>query len=146
VKKLFFILFVLGAIVLFFNQGKEDCRFVEFEQKTIMVGTNQLKIFISENQCQLEKGLMNVKSLSNDGMLFVLPTEMKAAFWMRNTYIDLSIAFIDSDGMILEIKNMSSIDWEQRYFSESDKVKYALEVEKGLFDKLNIKVGDKLLL
>ena len=91
-----------------------------------------------------ENGLMFRDSLAEDrGMLFVYEESQKATFWMRNTRIPLSIAFIDSAGSILEIKPMYPMD-ETIVPSSSDQVAYALEVNQGWFDRHRIFPGAKI--
>lgn len=91
-----------------------------------------------------ENGLMFRESLAEDrGMLFVYEDPQKATFWMRNTRIPLSIAFIDSAGIILEIKPMYPMD-ETIVPSSSDQVAYALEVNQGWFDRHRISPGAKI--
>ena len=91
-----------------------------------------------------ENGLMFRDSLPEDrGMLFIFDQPKKASFWMRNTKIPLSIAYVDSDGKILEIKSMNPLD-ETVVPSRSDEVAYALEVNQGWFDRHGITPGAKL--
>ena len=73
-------------------------------------------------------------------MLFIFEKPEKASFWMRNTKIPLSIAFIDSAGKILEIKSMNPLD-ETLVVSNSDQVAYALEVNQGWFVRRGISSG-----
>jgi uncharacterized membrane protein (UPF0127 family) len=88
-----------------------------------------------------ESGLMFRDSLPEDrGMLFIFEQPKKASFWMRNTKIPLSIAYIDSAGKILEIKSMNPLD-ETVVPSSSDQVAYALEVNQGWFARHRIASG-----
>lgn len=73
-------------------------------------------------------------------MLFIFEQPKEASFWMRNTKIPLSIAFIDSAGKILEIKSMNPLD-ESLVLSNSDRVAYALEVNQGWFARHRISSG-----
>lgn len=92
-----------------------------------------------------ENGLMFRDSLPEDqGMLFIFEQPKKAAFWMRNTKIPLSIAYIDSAGKILEIKSMNPLD-ETVVPSSSDEVAYALEVNQGWFTRHRIFPGRKIV-
>ncbi|OGS24372.1 MAG: hypothetical protein A2297_08860 [Elusimicrobia bacterium RIFOXYB2_FULL_48_7] len=85
-------------------------------------------------------GLMNRKTLeANSGMLFVFPAPQHLNFWMRNTYIPLSIAFIDSKGIITEIVDMKPLN--EKVTRSKHKALYALEVNQGWFEKRNIKAG-----
>ncbi len=91
-----------------------------------------------------ENGLMFRDSLPEDhGMLFIFEEPKKAAFWMKNTKIPLSIAYIDSTGKILEIKSMNPLD-ETVVPSSSDEVAYALEVNQGWFARHGILTGAKI--
>ena len=87
-------------------------------------------------------GLMYRDKLDKDhGMLFIYPQEQILSFWMKNTKIPLSIAFIGPDGIIMQIESMfpkSLIAHKSK-----DKVRYALEMEKGWFNKNNIKAGNR---
>ncbi len=76
-------------------------------------------------------------------MIFMFEQPKKASFWMKNTKIPLSIAFIDSAGNILEIKSMNPLD-ETVIPSKSDQVAYALEVNQGWFSRHGISSGVKI--
>ena len=77
-------------------------------------------------------GLMNRTQLAPDaGMLFVFQNEQQGAFWMKNTLIPLSIAFISSDGVIQEIQDMQPLSEELH--RPARPYKYALEVNQGFF-------------
>jgi len=79
----------------------------------------------------------------NSGMLFVFPTKKHASFWMKNTAIPLSIAFLDDDGRIVSIQKMAPLNVEKRYRS-GQPVRYALEVNQGWFVQNGIGVGDRV--
>ena len=87
------------------------------------------------------KGLMYRKQLPDgEGMLFVFDRDQQLSFWMKNTVIPLSIAFIASDGHIIEIKDMQPNDLNSVKSSRS--VRYALEVPQGWFGRVNVNAGD----
>jgi len=89
-----------------------------------------------------EKGLMYRKHMDNDrGMLFVYTSDAKRSFWMKNTTIPLSIAYIAADGTIREIYDMEPLS--TRTIDSKYSVRYALEVNQGTFEQNGIKVGDK---
>ena len=89
-------------------------------------------------------GLMFREKLDPDsGMLFVMPRPDRAAFWMKNTLIPLSIAYIDPSGTILEIHDMKPQD-EKTIPSVFPTVAYALEMEQGWFAKAGVNPGEKL--
>jgi len=86
-------------------------------------------------------GLMFRDSLPDDhGMLFVFEEPKTASFWMRNTKIPLSIAYIDSAGKILEIASLKPLD-ETPVASASGEVAFALEVNEGWFKRNGVSPG-----
>ncbi|GAX61401.1 hypothetical protein SCALIN_C22_0111 [Candidatus Scalindua japonica] len=88
-------------------------------------------------------GLMFRDRLDNDhGMLFIYPQEQNLSFWMKNTKIPLSIAFINSKGIITQIDSMTP--YSLMSHTSKEKVKYALEMEQGWFRKNEIKAGSKV--
>ena len=88
-------------------------------------------------------GLMYRTSLEDGkGMLFVNDHDRVMSFWMKNTLIPLSIAYISYDGTIIDIRDMYPNDTTSVHSSRS--VRYALEVPQGWFDRVGIKAGDKV--
>ena len=103
-----------------------------------------IKAEVADTPQTSENGLMFRDSLEEDrGMLFVFEQPKTASFWMRNTKIPLSIAYVDSTGKILEIKSMEPLD-ETVVPSASDQVAYALEVNQGWFGRHGIAPGAKI--
>ena len=91
----------------------------------------------------MAKGLMNIDKLGeNEGMLFCYPAEKDLSFWMKSTYIPLSIAFIDKNKKITQIEELKPLD-ETSVTSKQPSM-WALEVNSGWFQKNNIKIGDKI--
>lgn len=89
-------------------------------------------------------GLMNRKSLApNHGMLFVFEQANVQCFWMRNTLIPLSIAYIDADGTIVNIADMTPQS-DQSHCSTKP-VRYALEMDQGWFAARGMSPGKKIL-
>ena len=91
-----------------------------------------------------KKGLMNRSSIPNDyGMLFIWPYERKQCMWMKNTSIPLSIAFIKEEGVISDIYNL--YPFSTLSVCSTEKVKYALEVNRGWFKENEITRGDTVI-
>jgi uncharacterized membrane protein (UPF0127 family) len=89
-------------------------------------------------------GLMNRKSLApNHGMLFVFDQANVQCFWMRNTLIPLSIAYLDADGTIVNIADMTPLS-EQSHCSTKP-VRFALEMDQGWFTSRGMTPGKKIL-
>jgi len=88
-------------------------------------------------------GLMFRESLKpNHGMLFVYPNKTTHCFWMSNTLIALTAAFIDDDGTIVNLEDMAPKTETQHCSSRP--VRYGLEMEQGWFAKRAIKPGAKI--
>lgn len=117
------------------------------EKENIVLYLNS-KPLNTEIACKGEKraiGLMNRKYLEeNSGMLFIFPKKDIHPFWMKNTYIPLSIAYIDEKWNIVDIKDMFPLDETPIYPAYS--ALYALEVNKNWFFKNNINIGDKIFI
>ncbi|MDQ2778996.1 MAG: DUF192 domain-containing protein [Pseudomonadota bacterium] len=79
---------------------------------------------------------------ANEGMLFVNPDSSVRCFWMRNTLLPLSIAFIATDGSIVNLADMAPRSEDSHCSSKP--VQFALEMRQGWFDKHGIKAGMKL--
>jgi uncharacterized membrane protein (UPF0127 family) len=89
------------------------------------------------------RGLMFRKELApNSGMLFVFEQPSMQCFWMRNTLLPLSIAFILDDGTITNIADMAPMT-ENSHCSTAP-VRYTLEMEQGWFEKHGITAGKKI--
>ena len=118
---------------------------------TLHIGKASLTTEIAATPAQEERGLMWVSKLpDNDGMIFLQPKIGIATFWMKNTLIPLSIAYIDKNGVILEIHDMQpgdpNVPDNQLPITRSDsnQVAYALETNLHWFALNGIKPGDKL--
>ncbi len=104
----------------------------------------QLNLEVPKNQTEFDLGLMFRESLEeNTGMLFVFEEVGEKFFHMKNTIIPLDIAFINKYGIIESIKQLQPLRVTP-VSSDSD-VLYAIEVNRGWFEKNNIEVGDKIL-
>jgi uncharacterized membrane protein (UPF0127 family) len=100
-----------------------------------------IKAEIARTQEERSQGLMFREKLPDgEGMIFIFERDEILSFWMKNTYIPLSIAYIASDGRIIDIKDMYPLDLSP--VSSSRYVRYALEVPQGWFSGKGIKSGD----
>jgi len=77
----------------------------------------------------------------NNGMLFVFAEPRPHTFWMKDTSIALSIAFLDDSGRIFSIQDMLPLDTD-RHYPSGQPASYALEVNQGWFGRHGIEVGD----
>ena len=117
---------------------------------TIKVKDKTLKVRLAITPAQQRQGLMNVQGMGptklpeNEGMLFIYRREEILSFWMKNTTLPLSIAFINKKGNITEIRDMEPMGMDS--VRSAKPAQYALEVNRGWFTKNNIKIGDKVKL
>lgn len=87
-------------------------------------------------------GLMHRRELAADrGMIFDFGAEQDVLMWMRNTYLPLDMLFIDDGGAIRHIAKRTT-PLSERTISSQVPVRYVLEINGGLADKLKIAVGD----
>lgn len=136
--KLFYtlILFTLINNIALPVQAKE----LVFEKRVLSIDGHKLSAEIAESEQQRQFGLMHRKALAKDsGMLFVFDSSNNVCFWMKDTLIPLSIAFINERGVITQIEDMQPED--TKYVCAKDKISYALEVNQGWFTRNKIEKG-----
>ena len=123
-------------LFLLFLSNLDASKFIEIEKYLT-------DIEVVTNYEDRKKGLMFKSSIPQDyGMFFIWPCEKKQCMWMRNTYMPLSVAYINNQGKILEIYDM--VPESERSVCSTKRAKYALEVNKDWFEKNNINIGDML--
>jgi len=115
----------------------------ELPTRALTIDGNALTVEVAATPETRENGLMNRFSLQPDhGMLFVFESPQPLAFWMKNTYVALSIAFVDANGRILNIEDMRPQD-ESTHWSKGPAL-YAIEMRKGWFAAKGIAAGDRV--
>lgn len=106
----------------------------------IRIGGLTLVVEVAGEPAQQQKGMMFRTRLAPDeAMLFVFPREENLAFWMKNTYVDLDIAYIRADGVVLQIERLKAHDLTTVYSREP--ARFALEVPAGWFAAHGIAAG-----
>ena len=107
------------------------------------VGDATVKVELAETEGQRQRGMMYRKKLKSDrGMLFLYPDELIRSFWMKNTFVPLSIAFMDADWKIVHITDMQPRSLDSH--SSIRRCRYVLEVNRGWFDEHGVENGDVL--
>ena len=114
----------------------------------LLVGdeTRTIDSLIADDLTERAYGLMYRKRLAPEkGMAFLFPDEQQGGFWMKNTLIPLSIAFIDSNDVVIDILDMTPC-WQDPCPSYTPGGAYttALEVNRGAFDRWGIEPGDRI--
>ena len=111
--------------------------------KQLSAGMHVIRAEVASNYETRARGLMYRKELApNAGMLFVFVEPGIQCFWMRNTLIPLSIAFMSDDGTITNIADMTPMT--ENTHCSSVPVRLALEMEQGWFTKRGITAGKKI--
>lgn len=141
------------ALVIFFAcvysgcAGGEQAGKEKFEKRDLAIETSAGRITIKAElaitPAQQQQGLMYRKEIKDgEGMLFIFERDEVLSFWMKNTLIPLSIAYVGSGGKILEIYDMEPGNMNPVRSSRS--ARYALEVPKGWFARAGVSVGDTI--
>jgi uncharacterized membrane protein (UPF0127 family) len=111
-------------------------------------GPVNLSVDVADNEAKQEYGLMNRSSMPPDsGMLFVFQPPANAkqiGFWMKDTLIPLSIAFVKPDLTIEDLQEMQALS-EQVHYAPGDYA-FAIEANKGFFSGHGVAVGDKVVI
>lgn len=133
--KLFFVLFVFAAPAL---SGEV------LPEVSLEIKGHKLIAEVAATDSTRSTGLMHRRIMpENRGMLFVFPAPAPQSFWMMNTYIPLSIAFIDESGTIINIADMQPLTTNPH--PSARPAQYALEMNQGWFAKRGIKAGMKII-
>lgn len=110
---------------------------------TLGAGMYNIKAEVAQTPQEHQIGLMSRISMgANEGMIFVFPEVTRQCFWMRNTLIPLSIAFLADDGTVVNLDEMQA-NTDTSHCSARP-VRYVLEMNKGWFTKHSVKPGDKI--
>jgi len=113
------------------------------EDVLLRIAKHSIRAELANTPQSREQGLMQRKQLcENCGMLFVFPMSGKYAFWMKDTPLPLSIAFIAADGSILNIAEMEANTVD--IHSAQGEILYALEMKKAWFSRNSIKISDRV--
>ena len=112
--------------------------------RTLMsVGVHQIDAQVARTPQEHAIGLMFRKEMPpNEGMLFVFKEPSKQCFWMKNTLLGLTAAFVADDGTVVNLEDMQANTTDSHCSSQP--VRYVLEVNQGWFAKKGIKAGAKL--
>jgi uncharacterized protein len=122
--------------------GEKFCDILIINDKNEKVS---LRVEVARFHRERQRGLMFRKHLGeNHGMLFIFAREKHLNFWMKHTYIPLSIAFINKEGIISEIQQMEPFQTYPSYLSKEPAM-YAIEVNRGWYKKHNISRGSKVI-
>lgn len=106
-------------------------------------GIHRIQAEVAHTHQARTKGLMNRRSMEdNHGMVFSWPEAGRHCMWMRNTHLPLSVAFIDDDGRIVNIADMTPRTDDIHCAAKP--VRYALEVNRGWFAQRRLAPGARI--
>jgi uncharacterized protein len=136
-----------GLLVLAMASGGHVAAQTEAQPRldsiTLQAGMHNIRAELALTPAQQQIGMMFRREMgSHEGMLFVFDAPSKRCFWMKNTLLPLSVAFIADDGRIVDLAEMPPLS-EQSHCS-SQPVRFALEMNQGWFARRGIKAGFKL--
>jgi uncharacterized membrane protein (UPF0127 family) len=113
------------------------------ERTQLMAGMHRLDVQLAQTPEQRQIGLMWRKDMpQHEGMLFVFDQASTQCFWMRNTLIPLTAAFLEDDGTIVNLADMKPLNDDSHCSTQP--VRFVLEMNQGWFAKRQIKPGFKL--
>lgn len=126
---------------------------VHFATTDITVGGVALHVEVAESLAQHARGLMFRQTLRDDeGMLFVYRKDKPRRFWMKNTYIPLSIGLFNNKGELIEIRNMAPDTMVPKGktfhypIAHTAPARYVLEVNKGWFERHGVRLKSRLII
>ncbi len=107
----------------------------------LWLGDQELVTEIARSAVEVQTGMMFRTNIAeHEAMLFVFPGPFRASFYMRNTKVPLSCAYLDPEGTILELHDLKPLD-ETPVEAASDRVQYVLETAQGWFQRHHVGVG-----
>ena len=123
--------------------GAQDTPQTQLQRTGLSVGIHQIDAQIAMTPEQREIGLMFRKDMpQHEGMLFIFESPSRLCFWMKNTLLPLTAAFIADDGTVVNLENMKPQTTDSHCSSKP--VRFVLEMNQGWFAKRGVKAGSKI--
>jgi uncharacterized membrane protein (UPF0127 family) len=134
---------LLFALCVSLCASAQETPQTQLQRITLSAGIHQMDIQLALTPEQHQIGLMYRSEMpQGEGMLFVFQTPSKQCFWMKNTLLPLTAAFIADDGSIVNLEDMKPQTTESHCSLKP--VRYVLEMNQGWFAKKGLKAGSKL--
>ncbi|MBW8465338.1 DUF192 domain-containing protein [Acidovorax sp.] len=116
---------------------------LNLQRVELAAGMHRIDAQVAASPQERQTGLMHRKDMpQHEGMLFVFEQPAQQCFWMKNTLLPLTAAFVDDDGTIVNLADMKPQTLDSHCSAKP--VRYVLEMNQGWFAKKNIKAGAKL--
>jgi uncharacterized membrane protein (UPF0127 family) len=137
-KQLPFLLAALVSCAVFAQEPQMNLPRVK-----LSAGMHQIDAQVARTNDERATGLMHRKEMAqHEGMLFVFEQPTQQCFWMKNTLLPLSAAFVADDGTVVNVEDMKPQSLDSHCSVKP--VRYVLEMNKGWFDKKGIKPGFRI--
>ena len=134
---------LLSASMICLPAGAQEGPQMDLQRVKLSSGLHQIDAQVALTPEQRQIGLMNRKEMpQHEGMIFVFEQATQQCFWMKNTLLPLTAAFIADDGTIVNLADMKPQTLDAHCSAKP--VRYVLEMNKGWFEKKGIKAGAKL--
>ena len=144
-KSIRYVQYYLSGFLLLVSLSSfgQDAPQMNLERIKLTAGMHRIDAQVAGTPEQRQTGLMLRKDMpQHEGMIFVFEQPTKQCFWMKNTLLPLSAAFIADDGTIVNIEDMKPQTLDAHCSTKP--VRYVLEMNKGWFAKKGVKAGAKL--
>jgi uncharacterized protein len=136
-------LFIALLVVVGFRAAAQDGPQLNLQRIKISAGMHLIDTQLAMTPQERQIGLMNRPNMPiHEGMLFVFEKPTKQCFWMKNTLLPLTAAFVADDGTIINLEDMEPQTLDAH--CSTKEVRYVLEMNQGWFAKRGIKAGSKL--
>ncbi|MDO5653547.1 MAG: DUF192 domain-containing protein [Brachymonas sp.] len=121
----------------------QDAAQMDLPRTQLRAGKARMQVQLAETFNQRQTGLMHRKTMPVDeGMLFVFPESGVQCFWMKNTPLPLTAAFVAADGTIVNLADMQPLS--EKSHCSAKPVPYVLEMHQGWFKRNRIRPGMKI--
>jgi uncharacterized protein len=137
--------FAIAALMAFAALGApaQEAPQMSLPVVQLQAGMHNIRAQVAATPDQRATGLMHRKEMpQHEGMLFVFEQPSPQCFWMKNTLLPLSIAFVADDGTVVNVDEMKPQTLDSHCSSKP--VRYVLEMNQGWFTKRGVKAGTKL--
>ena len=135
-----------GILLSFFFAsciGAQELPQLDLPRTTLSVGMYQIDAQVASTSEEHATGLMHRREMpAHEGMLFVFQSPSTLCFWMKNTLIPLTAAFLEEDGTIVNLVDMKPKSLDSHCAKKP--VRFVLEMNQGGFAKKGLKAGTKL--
>lgn len=139
----YFLLSAIALVIMLNGTAFAQSPQTDLPRTVLSVGIHQIQVQVARSQEQHATGLMfRTEMPQQEGMLFEFSSPSQQCFWMKNTLIPLTAAFVSDDGTIVNLEDMQAQTTASHCSTKP--VRFVLEVNQGWFTKRGLKAGAKL--